>query len=246
MSPDTLLPMDHSGASRHEIASSSKGDAAEAPINILIVDDEPRNLAVLETVLTDLPYHLIRAGSADEALLALIDDEFALLILDISMPGMSGFELAQMIKTRKKTAHVPIIFLTAFYNEDQHALEGYSTGAVDYLHKPVNPAILRSKVSVFADLYRKNREIGLTNRALVAEIEERRKIEEQLRNLNETLELQGNRSNRGIAQKRGNSPTARQFNAPNGLDSASRRPPGLLQCAVGGVHWFWRRNVRRN
>jgi PAS domain S-box-containing protein len=164
-------------------------DTVEAPINILIVDDEPRNLAVLETVLTDSPYRLVRAASADEALLALIDDEFALLILDISMPGMSGFELAQMIKTRKKTAHVPIIFLTAFYNEDQHALEGYSTGAVDYLHKPVNPAILRSKVSVFADLYRKNREIGLTNRALIAEIEERRKIEEQLRNLNETLEL---------------------------------------------------------
>ena len=86
-------------------------------------------------------------------------DEFALLILDIRMPGMTGFELAQMIKERKKTAQVPIIFLTAYYNEDQHVLEGYGAGAVDYLHKPVNPAILRSKVAVFAELHRMQREI---------------------------------------------------------------------------------------
>ena len=71
---------------------------------------------------------------------------------------MSGFELAQLIKQRKKTAGVPIIFLTAYYSEDQHVLEGYGTGAVDYLHKPINPAILRSKVAVFAELHRKNRE----------------------------------------------------------------------------------------
>ena len=99
------------------------------------------------------------------------------------MPGMTGFELAQMIKERKKTARVPIIFLTAYYNEDQHVLEGYDTGAVDYLHKPVNPAILRSKVAVFAELHRKSREIGLANRALLAEVSERRRAEEQLREL---------------------------------------------------------------
>jgi PAS domain S-box-containing protein len=167
----------------------STATAAEDPINILIVDDEPKNLSVLETVLGDLGYRLIRANSADEALLALIDDEFALIILDVSMPGMGGFELAQMIKTRKKTSHLPIIFLTAFYNEDEHALEGYGTGAVDYLHKPVNPVVLRSKVSVFADLYRKTRELGAANRALTAEVAHRLRIEEQLRNLNETLEL---------------------------------------------------------
>ena len=126
------------------------------PINILIVDDEPKNLTVLETVLDDPDYRLVRAESADQALLALVDEEFALLILDIRMPGMTGFELAHMIKERKKTAQVPIIFLTAYYNEDQHVLEGYGTGAVDYLHKPVNPAILRSKVAVFAELHRKS------------------------------------------------------------------------------------------
>src|SRR5262249_34661977 len=114
--------------------------------------------------------------------------EFALLVLDIQMPGMTGFELAQMIKTRKKTAHVPIIFLTAYYNEDAHILEGYDTGAVDYLHKPVNPVVLRSKVSVFVDLYRKNREVVAANSVLSNEVVRRRHIEGQLRELNQTLE----------------------------------------------------------
>ncbi|MEO6184062.1 MAG: ATP-binding protein, partial [Verrucomicrobiota bacterium] len=95
--------------------------------------------------------------------------------------GMTGFELAQMIKERKKTARVPIIFLSAYYNEDQHVLEGYGTGAVDYLHKPVNPAILRSKVAVFAELHRRSRESAIANRALLAEVAERRQAEEQLR-----------------------------------------------------------------
>ena len=160
----------------------------EASINILIVDDEPRNLIVLETILDDPAYRLVRAGSADEALLALVVEEFAVLILDIRLPGMTGFELAHMIKERKKTARVPIIFLTAYYNEDQHVLEGYSTGAVDYLHKPVNPVILRSKVAVFAELHRKQRESAIANRVLLAEVTDRRRAEDQLRELNETLE----------------------------------------------------------
>ena len=151
------------------------------PINILIVDDEPKNLTVLETVLDDPGYRLVRAESADEALLALVSEEFALLIIDIRMPGMSGFELAQLIKERKKTARVPIIFLTAFYNDDHHSLEGYGAGAVDYLHKPVNSAVLRSKVAVFAELHRKSR-------TLLNEVIERRRAENQLRELNETLE----------------------------------------------------------
>ncbi|MEP6890555.1 MAG: response regulator [Nitrospirota bacterium] len=129
----------------------------EEPINILIVDDESRNLTVLETILDDPGYRLVRAESADQALLALVVEEFALLILDIRMPGMTGFELAQMIKERKKTALVPIIFLTAYYNDDEHVFEGYDRGAVDYLHKPVSPAILRAKVAIFAELYRRNR-----------------------------------------------------------------------------------------
>jgi DNA-binding response OmpR family regulator len=141
--------MNPSGIS--QVTARSAGTAPESmyfnePINILIVDDEPKNLTVLETILDDPGYRLVRAASADEALLALVVEEFALLILDIRMPGMTGFELVHLIKERKKTARVPIIYLTAYYNEDQHVLEGYATGAVDYLYKPVNPVILRSRL----------------------------------------------------------------------------------------------------
>lgn len=160
----------------------------EEPINILLVDDEVKNLAVLESVLDNPAYRLVRAESADQALMALIVEEFALLILDIQMPDMNGFELAQMIKQRRRTASVPIIFLTAYYSEDDHVLTGYSTGAVDYLHKPINPTILKSKVAVFADLYRKTRECSVSNRSLMAEITERRRAQDELRQLAEDLE----------------------------------------------------------
>ena len=152
------------------------------------VDDEPKNLTVLESVLDGPRYRVIRAESANSALLALLEYEFAVLILDIRMPGTTGFELAQMIKERKKTSEVPIIFLTAYYNEDQHVIEGYDSGAVDYLLKPINPAILRSKVAVLAELFLKQRQLEDANRALSAEVTERRLIQQQLSELNETLE----------------------------------------------------------
>jgi two-component sensor histidine kinase len=170
---------------------TSRGDAsspAEGVVNILIVDDEPKNLTVLETVLDSPRYRIIRAESADQALLELLNEEFAILILDVRMPGVTGFELAQMIRERKKTSEVPIIFLTAYYNEDQHIIEGYDSGAVDYLHKPINPAILRSKVAVLAELHLKQRQLETVNRDLLAEVTERRLVQEQLRELNNTLE----------------------------------------------------------
>ena len=142
-----------------------------APINILIVDDEPRNLTVLEAILDNPGYRLVRAGSAEQALLALLADQFALLILDIRMPDMTGFELAKMIKARKNTANVPIIFLTAYYSTDQNIIDGYDTGAVDYLHKPVNPSILRTKVATFAELHRRRRQVEQVNRTLAAVVE---------------------------------------------------------------------------
>lgn len=175
------------GQPLHEQATTPRSACPDA-INILIVDDEPKNLLVLETVLDDPAYRLVKAQSADQALLALLADEFALLILDIRMPGVTGIELAHIIKERKKTSQVPIIFLTAYYNEDQHALEGYSAGAVDYLLKPVNPEVLRSKVAVFAQMYRMQREIKAANRALLCEVAERRQAQEELRLLNVTLE----------------------------------------------------------
>ncbi|HUR88526.1 MAG TPA: response regulator [Ramlibacter sp.] len=163
-------------------------DAASVPVNILIVDDEPKNLAALESILDDPGYNLVRATSGEEALLAMMADEFALLVLDVRMTGMSGFEVAQLVKERRKTARIPIIFLTAYYNEDQHILEGYVSGAVDYLHKPVNSAVLRSKVAVFAELHRKGRALEASNRLLLNEVSERRNAEEKLGDLNRTLD----------------------------------------------------------
>jgi PAS domain S-box-containing protein len=179
---------DQAEAPEHDEHASLRPSAGDQRVNILIVDDEPKNLTVLETVLNNPAYRLIKAESADQALLALLVDQFALLILDIRMPGVTGIELAHMIKKRKKTSQIPIIFLTAFYNEDQHVLEGYGAGAVDYLHKPVNPDILRSKVAVFVELYRMQQEIKVSNQALLEEVTERRQAQNQLRELNNTLE----------------------------------------------------------
>jgi signal transduction histidine kinase len=168
--------------------SSLDGMDVPMMVNILIVDDEPKNLQVLETVLDDPGYRLVRATSGEEALLALMAEEFAVLVLDVRMPGMNGFEVAQLVKERKKTSRIPIIFLTAYYNEDQHILEGYGSGAVDYLHKPVNPSVLRSKVSVFAELHRRGRALEAANRLLLGEVAERRRAETRLSELNESLD----------------------------------------------------------
>lgn len=172
----------------HTIAENTVDFELAMQVNILIVDDEPSNLTVLESVLQDSGYRLVHASSGEQALLALMAHEFAVLVLDVNMPDMTGFELAHLIKQRKKTANVPIIFLTAYYNDDQHVVAGYGSGAVDYLHKPVNAAVLRSKVAIFAELYRKGRALEEANRVLFAEIAERRAAEERLRLLNETLE----------------------------------------------------------
>ena len=142
-------------------------------INILLVDDEARNLDALEAILASPDYRLLRAQSADEALLALLHHDFAVIVLDIRMPDINGFELAQMIKQRKKNQHIPIIFLTAYLQDEKDVLEGYGAGAVDYLSKPLNPQILRSKVGVFVDLSRKTRELARLNEQMESEIEER-------------------------------------------------------------------------
>jgi PAS domain S-box-containing protein len=182
--PDDLARDDQTKSA----APTARELLSQAPVNILIVDDEQKNLTVLEAILDDPGYRLVRAQSAEQALRELLAHEFALLILDIRMPDVTGFELAQMIRARKKYANLPIIFLTAYYNEDQHIIEGYASGAVDYLNKPVNPAILRCKVAIFADLYRNRRNLEEVNRALLDEVNSRRHAEGQLLELNNTLE----------------------------------------------------------
>jgi PAS domain S-box-containing protein len=155
---------------------------------ILIVDDQPRNLEVLEVMLQGLDCTLVRATSADEALLCLVRHEFAALVLDIKMPGMSGIELATLIKQRKRLEHVPILFLTAHSVDEDDILQGYGAGAVEYLSKPINAAILRSKISVFSDLFRKTRELAHLNDALQREVTEREKAQQALKLANQELE----------------------------------------------------------
>src|SRR5215472_15020912 len=132
-------------------------------IHVLLVDDEPRNLDALESILDEPSYRLLRAEDADTALRLLLENDVAAIVLDIKMPVVSGFELAQLIKGTKKFRQIPIVFLTAHLLDDRDVLTGYSAGAVDYLIKPVNPQILRQKVAVFADLFRKTRALAELN-----------------------------------------------------------------------------------
>ncbi|RBP40587.1 PAS/PAC sensor hybrid histidine kinase [Roseimicrobium gellanilyticum] len=150
-------------------------------INILLVDDDLKNLMVLETILDAPDHRLIKATTPEEALMTLMSEPCAAIILDVQMPGMSGIELAQLIKQRRKTQNIPIIFLTAHYYEEEHIVLGYGAGAVDYITKPVNPDILRSKVSVFVELYRKTDALTKLNDTLQAEIQERHAAEERFR-----------------------------------------------------------------
>jgi signal transduction histidine kinase len=159
------------------------------PINILLVDDEPRNLEVLEGVLQSPDYRLVRASKAEEALLALLHEEFAVIVMDVQMPGTDGIALAHLIKQRERTQHIPIIFLTAFYDDERRMLESYDVGAVDYLTKPANSRVLRSKVAVFVDLYRKTAALRKSNASLEKEIAQRTAAERALRETNDALEF---------------------------------------------------------
>lgn len=142
-------------------------------INILLVDDEQRNLDALEAILDDQRYRVLRADDADKALLLLLEHEVAAIVLDIKMPGVSGVELAKMIKGVKKFREIPIVFLTAYLVEDQDVIAGYGAGAVDYLTKPVNPQILRHKIAMFAELFWKTRALAELNETLEQRVRER-------------------------------------------------------------------------
>jgi len=144
-----------------------------APIDVLLVDDEARNLDALEAILTDPSYRLLRAQNADEALHLLLANDVAAIVLDIKMPGVSGFELAKMIKNTRRFRETPIVFLTAYMIDDQDVIAGYGAGAVDYLTKPVNPQVLRHKIAVFAELFRKTRQLAELNEKLEERVKER-------------------------------------------------------------------------
>jgi CheY-like chemotaxis protein len=126
----------------------------------LLVDDRRDNLVALEAILQGLPVETVSVTSGEEALKQLLVDDFAVILLDVSMPGMDGFETAAHIKQRERTRHIPIIFLTALDYDERLAYRGYQTGAVDYLTKPFDPWMLRSKVTVFVDLWTKTAELA--------------------------------------------------------------------------------------
>src|SRR5688572_30881864 len=127
---------------------------------ILLVDDRPENLLALEAILSALDQTLVRASSGEEALKALLTDDFAVILLDVQMPGMDGFETAAHVKRREKTRDIPILFLTAIDGEAHQAFRGYAAGAVDYLAKPFDPWVLKAKVGVFVELYERRRELS--------------------------------------------------------------------------------------
>lgn len=156
----------------------------QPPVEILIVDDRAENLLALEAILEPLGQHLVRAHSGDEALRLLLSHDFALILLDVQMPGINGFETARLIKSRERTKYIPIIFLTAISKEEEYVFEGYLVGAVDYMSKPFQPDILRSKVSVFVDLYQKQRQLSAQQELLRES--ERRDLE--LRHMREMWE----------------------------------------------------------
>ena len=130
-----------------------------AKANLLLVDDRQENLLALEAILEPLGQNLVRARSGTEAMKRLLTDDFALILLDEMMPGMDGFETATLIKEREKSRHIPIIFVTAISKEELYVFRGYSAGAVDYIAKPFDPDILRSKVTVFVDLFLQGEQI---------------------------------------------------------------------------------------
>jgi signal transduction histidine kinase len=170
--------------------------------DLLLVDDHDENLLALEAILDDPAYNLVRANSGRAALKQVLARDFAVILLDVVMPDLDGYETAELIRGRERSRQTPIIFLTANYRSDSHIFKGYSVGAVDYLFKPFNPEILRTKVAVFVELYQKRealtrqtqalmraqeeleervrartRELAMANDALRAEVEERRRIE---------------------------------------------------------------------
>ena len=141
---------------------------------ILLVDDRAENLLALEAILSSLDQELVFVRSGEAAVEAAVADEFAVILLDVVMPGMDGFETAAQIKRRGRTPNVPIIFLTAAGSDPELAFRGYAAGAVDYISKPFDPWVLRAKVSVFVDLYLKERQLRAVSdlSSLLSAIEE--------------------------------------------------------------------------
>ncbi len=172
-----------------------KSGFQKSDIKILLVDDREDNLFSIEAIFEKDNYTIVKANSGREALKVLLQQQdFSLILMDIQMPELNGFETATIIYERDKLKNIPIIFITAFSYDEDYIFKGYKTGGVDYIYKPINPELLRMKVSVFVELYRKNQQLLLhekkllaANKSLQKEIEERKASEEKINLLNEQL-----------------------------------------------------------
>ncbi|RCX13927.1 signal transduction histidine kinase [Fontibacillus phaseoli] len=162
---------------------------AQEPIHILLVDDRPENLMALEAVLESEQYNLVKATSGEEALRYLLKDDFAVIVLDVQMPGLDGIETAKLIKARDKTKDIPIIFISANSKEAEHLFAGYSAGAIDYMVKPFIPQILRSKIEGFVDMYLTNQRLKTQSMLLQQKTLELERINEELVKAKEAAEI---------------------------------------------------------
>lgn len=159
------------------------------PIHILLVDDRPENLLALEAVLDSEQYTLVKATSGEEALRYLLKYDFAVIVLDVQMPGMDGIETARLIKARDKTKDIPIIFISANSKEAEHLFAGYSAGAIDYMVKPFIPQILKSKIEGFVDMYQTNKRLKIQSMQLHQKTQELEKINQELIKAKEEAEI---------------------------------------------------------
>ncbi|MFH1157248.1 MAG: diguanylate cyclase [Pseudomonadota bacterium] len=157
-------------------------------VSLLIVDDRPENLLTLESLLEEPGLTIVRAGSGNEALSRTLDHEFALILLDVQMPGMDGYETAELLRSNSRTRNIPIIFVTAALKDREHMFKGYGSGAVDYLFKPLEPAVLQSKVTIFLDLYRHRILLEEKTRELDAKVAELEKVQKELEATNAKLQ----------------------------------------------------------
>jgi signal transduction histidine kinase/CheY-like chemotaxis protein len=172
--PSRLLNYPHADGPRRPAPPESERMSDDEKTNILIVDDLPEKVLVYRSVLDDLGQNIVVARSGEEALRLVLRHEFAVILLDVNMPGIDGFETASLIRKRRRSSHTPIIFVTAFADEVRQA-EGYAQGAVDYILAPVVPEILRAKVRVFVDLFRMTQQVRRQAEERVALAEERTK-----------------------------------------------------------------------
>src|ERR1700744_3616966 len=165
---------------------------ANQKVNIMMVDDQPGKLLSYEAILNDLGENLISATSGKEALDVLLKNDIAIILMDVSMPELNGFELAGMIRQHPRFQKTAIIFISAVHLTDLDRIKGYQRGAMDYISVPVVPELLKAKVSLFADLYRKTRDLEFLNNELeqrvLARTEELRESSQQVRNLNNQLQ----------------------------------------------------------